>query len=174
MSPEFQPILRKLNHTNKMIHVVPMAVSILIAELAGVVGSLFTTPNISIWYGELAKPAWNPPAWVFAPVWTTLFALMGIAAALIWGRRHSDHRVPGALRAYALSLVLNIGWSAIFFGLHRPGWALVDLIALWVTIMMTIIRFRRMSHRAAGLLVPYLLWVSFAGVLNFSIWRLNP
>lgn len=156
-----------------MISVIPAVVSILIAELAGMLGSLATVPNIATWYAGLAKPSWVPPSWVFAPVWTTLFALMGIAAALIWGH-HADHRRSAALRMYAFQLALNVFWSYLFFGLHRPGWALVDLVILWCAIILTMVRFRRMSHRAAALLVPYVLWVSFAGMLNFSIWRLNP
>jgi tryptophan-rich sensory protein len=124
------------------------------------------------WYATLVKPAFNPPAWVFAPVWTLLYLMMGIAAWLVWRERG----VPRAAPAFALFLVqlaLNAAWSWLFFGLHRIAWALVDLAALWLAIGATLLAF--WSHRplAGLLLVPYFLWVSFAALLNFEFWRLN-
>ncbi len=149
------------------------AVAISLSELAGIVGSVFTAPAIGTWYATLAKPAINPPAWVFGPVWTTLFALMGIAAFLVWqkGWRRRDVRI--ALGIFAVQLVLNTLWSIIFFGLHNPGAALIEIGVLWLAIVATIVAFARISRPAAWLLAPYIAWVSFAGYLNFLLWTLN-
>ena len=124
------------------------------------------------WYAELAKPSFNPPAWVFAPVWTLLYVLMAVAAWRVWcdGSWH-EHRV--ALSLFVLQLGLNGLWSPLFFGLNKLGLALADLILLWLVLLATIVRFRRTSTLAAALLLPYLAWVSFAGVLNYSLMRLN-
>lgn len=136
----------------------------------GWLGSLFTTPAITGWYAALNKPLFNPPNWVFAPVWTTLFILMGLALYLVW-QSHGQKKM--AVTVFLLQLLLNLAWSGIFFALHRPGWALVELCILWLAILMNIILFYRLSKWAAILLVPYLLWVSFAAVLNFNIWVIN-
>jgi translocator protein len=125
-----------------------------------------------LWFAELQKPAWNPPSWVFGPVWTVLYLMMGIAAWLVW--------LKGGIRAqlsplllFLLQLLLNGLWSWIFFGLQRPGLALIDIVALWILIGLTTVAFWR-TRRAAGLLfIPYWLWVTFATALNFEIWRLN-
>ena len=141
---------------------------------AGVIGSLFTTPAVqSNWYLELVKPALNPPAWVFGPVWTTLFALMGIAAFLVWKKELDRRDVKIALGLFLGQLVLNTLWSIIFFGLHSPGGALIEIVFLWLAILATIIAFYKISKPAAWLLVPYILWVSFASYLNYAIWALN-
>lgn len=134
-------------------------------ELAGMIGSVFTFSAISGWYATLARPALNPPAWVFGPVWTALYALMGISLWLAWNRRNA--------RIFSVQLALNVLWSILFFGLHSPGIALLDIIALWLAIVWTIAAFSRTSRSAAYLLVPYLLWVSFAAYLNYAIWALN-
>lgn len=150
-----------------------LILSILLAEAAGAVGALLTAPAIPTWYAALNKPALNPPAWVFGPVWTTLYLLMGIAAFLIW-RRWGKH--PGAkvaLVIYAIQLFLNAIWSPVFFGLRAPGAALVIIVLLWVAIITTIVKFHPIARVAAYLLIPYLMWVSFASYLNFSIWLLN-
>jgi translocator protein len=149
-----------------------LALSIFIAEAAGAVGSLFTVPAISGWYATLARPALAPPNWVFGPVWTTLFALMGTAAYMVW-RLRREHRARIALCVYAAQLVLNVLWSALFFGLRNPGAALVEIAALWVAIALTAVLFYRVSRGAAYLLLPYLMWVSFAAYLNWQIWLLN-
>lgn len=151
-----------------------LIIAIVVSELAGVIGSVFTTPSIDGWYAGIVKPALNPPAWVFGPVWTTLFALMGISAFLIWKKGLERKDVKIALVFFGIQLILNTLWSIIFFSLHSPGGALIEIIFLWLAILATIIIFAKISKPAALLLVPYILWVSFAGYLNFSIWQLNP
>ncbi len=150
-----------------------LIIAITISELAGVVGSVFTAPSVAGWYAELAKPVVNPPAWVFGPVWTTLFALMGIAAFLVWKKGLERKSVKIALSIFVGQLVLNTLWSIIFFGLHSPGGALVEIVFLWLAILATIIAFARVSKPAAWLLLPYILWVSFAIYLNYALWTLN-
>ena len=150
-----------------------LIIAIGVSELAGIIGSVFTTPSIAGWYAGVVKPALNPPAWVFGPVWTTLFALMGIAAFLVWKKGLDRRDVKIALGIFLGQLVLNTLWSIIFFGLHSPGGALIEIVFLWLAILATIIAFAKISKPAAWLLVPYILWVSFAGYLNYSIWQLN-
>ncbi|HET6428529.1 MAG TPA: TspO/MBR family protein [Phycisphaerae bacterium] len=124
------------------------------------------------WYAGLAKPSWTPPSWVFGPVWTLLYGMMAVAVWLVWlGRRRRGVAAPMAL--FAVQLTLNAVWSPLFFGLHRPGSALVDLVLLWLALAATVWLFLRRRPAAGALLVPYLLWVSFAFALNFAIWRLN-
>ncbi len=137
-------------------------------------GSTFTpVPGSEWYYSLLKKPSWNPPDWLFPPAWSLLFLLMGIALSLVveqWGEKK---KIQGALVLFGLQLLLNLGWSAAFFGLHAPLLALVVIAFLWLAIVLTIVRFRAVSPLAAYLLVPYLLWVSFASYLNFTIWQLN-
>ncbi len=159
-------------------YVLKLGTAIGVSELAGVIGSVFTFSAIPGWYGTLAKPGLTPPGWVFGPVWITLFALMGIAAFLVWSShaKASEDKKKGitvALLLFGIQLALNTLWSIIFFGLHSPGAALVEIILLWLAILATIVAFARVVKPAAWLLVPYLLWVSFAAYLNYSIWRLN-
>ena len=150
-----------------------LIVAIVVSELAGIVGSVFTASSIIGWYAGIVKPALNPPAWVFGPVWTTLFALMGIAAFLVWKKGLERRDVKIALGIFAGQLVLNTLWSIIFFGLHSPGGALVEIVFLWLAILATIIAFYKISKPAAWLLAPYIAWVNFAAYLNFTIWMLN-
>jgi translocator protein len=157
----------KINNTFKLI------IAIVVSELAGIIGSVFTTPSIAGWYAGIVKPALNPPAWVFGPVWTTLFVLMGISAFLIWRKGLDRKDVKIALGIFLGQLVLNTLWSIIFFGLHSPGGAFIEIIFLWLAILATIIAFAKISKPAMWLLLPYILWVSFAGYLNYSIWMLN-
>ncbi|MDP2704398.1 MAG: TspO/MBR family protein [bacterium] len=162
----------KVNNFFKLI------IAIGISELAGIIGSFFTISAIPVWYAGLTKPMVNPPSWVFGPVWTALYALMGIAAWLVWkqwsqGSPSTQLRVKTALTVFGLQLFLNAIWSIIFFGFKSPGWALVDIVALWLAIVWTMIVFYKISKPAAYLLVPYLLWVGFASYLNYSIWILN-
>ena len=125
------------------------------------------------WYANLVKPSWNPPNWVFAPVWMTLYGMMGVAAWLVWQRgEFAQQRVP--LTLFLFQLLLNAIWSPFFFGLHNPGLALVDIAALWMALVMTILSFWKARPVAAGLLIPYFAWITFAAALNFAIWRLNP
>ena len=179
--------------------------SIIIAEVAGSIGALFTTPAIqSGWYATLVKPAFNPPSSVFGPMWTVLFALLGIALFLVWkndwriknpiftrGRRawnplserlwNGDLQKQNIVALFSIQYILNILWSVVFFGstsltingLNNIGLAFVVLLTLWCSIVFLIVNFYRVSKVAAWLLVPYLLWVSFAGVLNYAIWVLN-
>ena len=147
--------------------------AIVISEAAGIIGSLFTASAIPGWYASLIKPQLAPPNWVFGPVWTTLYALMGIAAFLVWKRGLERREVKTALAIFVGQLALNTLWSIIFFGLKNPGAAFIEIILLWLAILATIIAFAKISKPAAWLLVPYLLWVSFAGYLNYAIWALN-
>ncbi len=141
---------------------------------AGAIGTLTVGGGgFQSWYAAIEKPAFTPPGWVFGPVWTTLYILMGVAAFLIWRRGLRSPTVQVALGWFLGQLVLNALWSPVFFGWHRIGLALVIILLLWAAIVMTLYGFSRVSKVAAGLLVPYLLWVSFAAVLNASIWWLN-
>ncbi len=144
--------------------------AILLCELAGIIGVVFTASEINTWYATLPKPTLNPPAWVFGPVWTTLYLLMGIALFLVWEQRGKKKQTRSALAVFALQLALNTLWSILFFGLHSPGLALLDIILLWIAIIFTTISFFRISRPSAYLLAPYLLWVTFAVYLNGEIW----
>ena len=146
----------------------PLIAAIAICELAGVIGSLFTFPSIPVWYATLAKPPFSPPNWVFGPVWVVLYAMMGVSAYLI---HRSKDRAP--LRVFAAQLALNVMWSVVFFGLHSLAGGLAVIALLWISIVWTILSFHRVSRDAAYLLVPYLLWTSFAAALNYSLWALN-
>ena len=148
-------------------------ISIVICELAGVIGSVFTTPSIPGWYAGLIKPSFNPPNWVFGPVWTLLYALMGIAAYLGYEKGWKEGKVRRALIVFAAQLILNALWSIVFFGAHMILGAAVVIVLLWAMILASIVLFSKVSKAAAGLLVPYILWVSFASVLNISLYVLN-
>jgi len=133
-------------------------------------GSLLTTPSLRPWYAELRKPAWTPPSWLFAPVWTILFLAMAVAAWLVW-RKAGLASAP--MRLFLLQLLLNVGWSALFFRLRSPGAAFVEILVLWLAILATSVEFWKVIPPAGFLLLPYLIWVGYAAALNFSIWRLN-
>jgi benzodiazapine receptor len=123
------------------------------------------------WYAALKKPAWNPPGWLFGPVWFALYLLMGIAAAKVWNAGSPARRTP--IVWFCVQLALNALWSRVFFGWHQMGWALVNLVALCVTVLITMVEFRRVRPAAGALLMPYFAWICFAAVLNFTLWRLN-
>ena len=147
---------------------------IIISELAGFIGSIFTTPAITGWYLTLQKPLLNPPNWVFAPVWTLLFLLMGIAAYLVYKNTKVEVvKKKIALTVFFIQLILNTFWSILFFGFHSPLLALIEIAFLWLAILYTIILFYRISKPAGIILLPYILWVSFASYLNFMLWFLN-
>ncbi|MEX0917874.1 MAG: TspO/MBR family protein [Candidatus Paceibacterota bacterium] len=146
---------------------------IIISQAAGLIGSVFTASAIPEWYATLTLPAFAPPNWIFGPVWTTLYVFMGIAAFIVWRNRHAFPGKRAALTVFFIQLALNAVWSIIFFGLQNPGAAFLEIIALWIAVATTLIMFARFSRTAAVLLVPYLLWVTFAGYLNYSIWILN-
>jgi benzodiazapine receptor len=154
--------------------IVRLVIAILIPLVAGFLGSIFTMPSIPTWYAAINKPAWNPPNWIFGPVWTILFILMGIALWLIWEKGLDKIQVRTAVNIFSAQLVLNIVWSLLFFGLHSPLWAFIEIIALWLMILWTIIAFYRLDKTAGLILIPYILWVSFASFLNFTVMRLNP
>ena len=149
-----------------------LAIFIAICLGAGALGAIATTPEIAGWYRTIAKPSWNPPDWIFGPVWTTLYILMAIAAWLVW-RPAGFAAASTPLTLFAVQLMLNMAWSWVFFSLHQPGWAFGEIILLWLAIAATTVAFFRSSKIAGYLMLPYLAWVSFAAVLNFTIWRLN-
>jgi translocator protein len=183
-------------HEEDLKNSIKLIISILICEFAGIIGSIFTTPAIKSWYYFLDKPSFSPPSWLFAPVWTILFLLMGIALYLAWSKDFkaniyekgigkkvwnkiseklwsgSWHEENAAI-IFIIQLVLNIFWSIIFFALKSPGFAFVEILMLWFAILYTIVNFYRISKASAYLLIPYLLWVSFAAFLNFSVWLIN-
>ena len=151
-----------------------LVLSVLLVEAVGASGAVFTARGLASWYDTLQRPDLAPPNWVFAPVWTTLFALMGLAVWLVW-RRLDD--APAAARvaigAFAAQFVFNLAWSAAFFGAQNIALGLLVIAVLWLLIAVTILTFARVDRRAAALLVPYLLWVSFAAYLNYEFWLLN-
>lgn len=150
-----------------------LIIALIIPQLFAIIGSLFTTTSIGSWYSLIEKPAFNPPNWVFAPVWTILYLLMGIAAFLVWRQGLDKKEVRSALIIFLFQLTLNLFWSFLFFGLENPGIAFTEIISLWFAILATILAFFQISKVAAMLLIPYILWVSFAAFLNYSIWNLN-
>ncbi|MBI1863004.1 tryptophan-rich sensory protein [Candidatus Microgenomates bacterium] len=141
-------------------------------ELVGILGTPFTIAAIPSWYAYLNKPPFSPPNWIFGPVWTLLYFLMGVALWIVLISKKSDVRDRG-IRLFAVQLVLNFLWSVIFFGMRQPLAALVDIALLWAAILATILTFRKVSSVSAYLLIPYLIWVSFASILNFAIVLLN-
>jgi len=139
------------------------------ASAAGAIASI----QAKSFYANLTQPEWAPPGWLFGPVWSTLFALMAIAAWLVWREgRFDKHR--GVLNLFIIQLIPNVLWSWLFFALNKGGLAFADIILLWVLIAATIISFWRVNRLASAMLIPYLLWVSFAAFLNYSVWQLNP
>lgn len=146
--------------------------SIILCELAGIVPSILTAEDVATWYPTLAKPWFTPPSWLFGPVWTTLYLLMGVALYLVW-RRATGRIRRVALGAFAVQLLLNAGWTLTFFGAREIFGGLIVIVTLLAAIVVTIATFARVDRRAAALLVPYLLWVGFATALNYELWRLN-
>ena len=148
-------------------------IAISIPLLVGAIAAFFTQAGVHGWYSAANKPSYNPPNWVFAPVWTALYIMMGIALYLVW-KSDTDKAVKQtAIILFAIQLTLNFLWSFIFFYAKQPGWAFADIIALWLILLLTAIWFGKISATAAWLLVPYIFWVSFASLLNFYIWKHN-
>ena len=147
--------------------------AILVCQAAGFVGSLFTFSSIPTWYASLNKPWFNPPNWLFGPAWITLYTLMGISLYLVWSKGLQGKAAKIAISAFAIQLALNAVWSIIFFGLQMPLIAFIEIVFLWIAIAFTIRLFYPISKKAAYLLLPYIAWVSFATLLNLSIWLLN-
>ncbi len=154
-------------------NILKFVIAVGITLLAGFIGSVFTAEGVSTWYPALVKPALTPPNWIFGPVWTLLYILIGAAAGLIWQYGIYRKTVINAGSIFVLQLFLNASWSVVFFYIQSPGWAFLNLLALWAVIVWMIAAFARLSRLAAWLLVPYLLWVSYAGYLNLAIWWLN-
>jgi tryptophan-rich sensory protein len=154
-----------------------LAISIIIAELAGCIGSIFSAPAINTWYAGIIKPSINPPAWVFGPIWTTLFALMGIALFLVLKEirkgKINKTLARNAIMIFSAQLMQNILWSVLFFGMHSPAGAFFEIIGLWFSIFATMVLFSKISKPAMYLLVPYILWVTFAAYLNYLTSILN-
>lgn len=142
---------------------------LLLTLLAGAFGSQFQPGE---WYADLQKPTWTPPSWLFGPVWTALYVTIGLAAWIVW-RNHGFRGAAWALGLYIFHLILNGAWSWLFFGLERPGYALAEIVVLWISIQVMILLFFRRSVTAGWLLIPYLGWVTFAMALNFALWRMN-
>ncbi len=151
-----------------------LGISIILCQLAGLIGSIFTFPSVTAWYRTLIKPQFTPQPWVFAPVWTILYLLMGIALYLVWQTKFKKSEVKTAINLFAIQLTLNVTWSFLFFGQHNPFYGLIDIIPLAIAIIATIIQFNKINRNAALLMLPYLAWVLFASYLNYSIWMLNP
>ena len=143
------------------------------AQVAGLLGTYFTVDAIPTWYAQLAKPSFAPPNWIFAPVWTILYTLMGIATFIVWEKRHHKTAAYRALNWYWFQLALNALWTPVFFGAKAIGLAFVVIVLLWICIIATLREFWKVGLVPAILLVPYFVWVSFASVLNYSLWALN-
>ena len=156
-----------MNNSAKLI------VSIIIPVAIGATAGFFTAAGVDSWYQSINKPSWNPPSWIFAPVWTILYIMMGIALFLVWKSNNNEALKKRAMILFFVQLALNFFWSFIFFDQQQPGWALVEIIAMWVAILLTIFAFAKVNKIAAWLLVPYISWVSFASILNYTIWQLN-
>ena len=145
---------------------------LLVSFVAGAIGSVFTRRAIPEWYVTLRKPTWTPPNWVFGPVWSTLYLMMGLAAWLVW-RKVGWAEATTALALFGAQLALNALWSVLFFGMRSPGAAFVEMVVLWVMIVVTMVVFWAIRPVAGALLLPYLMWVTFAARLNWAVWRMN-
>lgn len=147
---------------------------LLLCLAAGGIGGFATAENVDTWYRTIEKPSWNPPGWLFGPVWTTLYVMMGISGWLVWKNQKSSAAAKrNALALFGVQLILNGLWSFVFFEWHLLAWALIEILILWVAIVATLVAFFRIRKAAGWLLVPYLAWVSFASFLTYTIWMLN-
>jgi translocator protein len=147
--------------------------AVVIPQAAGGIGAVATASSVKTWYQTLKKPAWNPPSWIFGPVWTILYLMMGVASWLVWREQGRGEEKKTALAWYGTQLGLNTLWSLVFFGLRRIGLAGLEIGLLWTAILGTAVRFYRLRPLAGLLLVPYALWTTFAAILNATVWRLN-
>lgn len=152
---------------------VKLLIAIAIPVLVGGISGFFTVSGVESWYQTIQKPSWNPPNWVFGPVWTTLYVMMGIALWRVWKEDTSRELKMIAFILFGVQLILNFLWSFVFFKLEQPGFAFLEILFMWVAILATIFAFAQVNKTAAWLLVPYISWVSFAAILNFTIWRMN-
>lgn len=153
--------------------IIKVSLSVAICLFIGFISSLATQAGLGDWYSSLEKPFFNPPSWLFGPVWGVLYVCMGVAAGIVWSKGFYHKWVKTALYHFLLQLILNAAWSILFFGLREPLWALVDIVALFILLLFTIKWFKVVSDTAAYLLIPYAIWLLFAAALNFEIWRLN-
>ena len=164
------------------INYIKLITSIIICQLAGFIGSLFTTSSVNSWYLTLNQPFFNPPSWVFAPVWISLYLLMGISLYIVWNKKPKKRETrtktkskiwKTALSIFVIQLVLNSLWSILFFGLKSPLFAFIEIVLLWISIILTMFYFKKFSKTSFYLLIPYILWVSFALILNLGYVLLN-
>lgn len=167
------PIIQIIYDGSEMTKIVRLITSVSVCLLTGFLGSFATRDSVTTWYAQLSRPSFTPPDWTFGVVWPVLYVMMGISAFLIWNVGIDKRQVKVALGCFALQLILNGLWAPIFFGLHLIGLALVEIVILWAAILMTILAFWKVSKPAALLLLPYILWVSFAVVLNAGLFLLN-
>jgi len=153
---------------------VKIAIALIVCLLVGYSASLVTRPSVESWYPTLVKPIFNPPNWIFMPMWTLLYILMAVAAGLVWDKiKEQNEEVKKALAFFLIQLTLNAIWSYLFFGLKNPMLALIEIALLWLMIYETYLKFIKINKTAGYLLIPYLAWVAFAAILNASIWWLN-
>jgi len=152
---------------------IKLIVSLILPQLAGGLGAFLMGDSVSTWYATLEKPFFNPPSWVFGPVWLTLYLLMGISAYLIWKKVGENNDAKKAMNIYWIHLAFNASWTPIFFGLHNIGLAFLNIVVLWALILILIIKFWKISRTASYLLIPYIAWVTIATALNAFIWYLN-
>ena len=162
-----------MESTQKLAPVWKYIICIILCEGVGISSGLLASANNNLWFNALQKPSWNPPAYLFGPVWTALYLLMGISLAIIWNNKSPESTKRQAYLIFAIQLILNFCWSIFFFHFHSPALALCDILLMTITILLTIFSFSKFSKTAAWLLVPYISWVSFAAILNFTIWNLN-
>jgi len=155
------------------IDVIKLIISVSVCLLVGVMGSFFTMPSIQTWYATLNKPFFSPPDWLFGPVWTILYFLMGLSLYIVWDKGLESKQSQKAVFMFGVQLFLNLLWSIIFFGLKSPLFAFIEIVFLWMAILLTINYFYKISKVSSYLLIPYVLWVSFAAILNFSVFYLN-
>lgn len=166
--------MSKLKKSTELLGLFGWLIVVFITAIVGTIASI----DAGEFYSQLQKPSWAPPGWLFGPVWTVLYAFMGIAAWLVWRERYnlnaSLKRVHAGLTVFLMQLVLNALWSWLFFSWHLGGWAFVDIVVLWIFIGFTLVGFLRVNKLAAVLMAPYLLWVLFAAILNYAVWKMNP
>ncbi|WP_432714576.1 TspO/MBR family protein [Pedobacter sp.] len=152
---------------------IPFVINILIPLAFGALGGLFTSASDDSWYASLEKPSFNPPGWIFGPVWSILYIIIGISSYLVWRKRHQIAHLPRLIAVYFIQLVLNLFWSFLFFYAHKIGASLFEIVALLVAIVINARMFYRIDKTAGLLFIPYFLWVSFATLLTYSIYSLN-
>ncbi len=150
--------------------ILPIFINLILCFLIAALSGWVTRKNVKTWYPTLIKPSFNPPAWVFGPVWSVLYVMIAIVGGILWTQK-SQH--PAAFIFYVIQLVLNFSWSFVFFGARQIGWALVNIVLLWLSVLVTMVLAFQVSLLAGYLIIPYLLWLSIATTINASVWKLN-